>query len=506
VGEFTQDAYPPQDAVWSPSAPWAQQQSQGSWSQTTEDGSARDKGLSGAGPASEPLPLPHTFSAPAPTTDAWSGHIGYPYPYADHRSVSPSSLSTGSARRHASPPRTAPETSWIQAPAPAFTAPLPPAEQHYWGHQQPQQHRPQLQHPGAVDSTLSSSQHWPMAAPSAAIASRGHWRLAHGYQGPGVEGQRYQGPGYQGLGYQGCEPIGDPVGPPLHPGDLVSARASHEVAAPWHTIARSDSPSPPDPSQPGAAVLDVARLQGWLESRHRDSRSQDVLRGTSPEPEARAVLPTPDGPPPHVPQTSLRESMDDGNIAPRPSPYSGLHPDLLSRLQAALAEVHALKQQLAQVDDQQREVQALRQQLEEVGDQQQELRELRQQLADGASRLHQEQASHAQQLHQEQASHAQQLQQERASHQQQLAECEAELQQARQAAIPARSTAEVGGWCAIFGEILVHMGELVSLSVACRACVAGGCVEGASCPRYGHGDTVGLHLRYCGHPSGSTLY
>ena len=118
MGEFTQDAYPPQDAVWSPSAPWAQQQSQGSWSQTTEDGSARDKGLSGAGPASEPLPLPHAFSAPDPTTDAWSGHIGYPYPYADHRSVSPSSLSTGSARRHASPPRTAPETSWIQAPAP----------------------------------------------------------------------------------------------------------------------------------------------------------------------------------------------------------------------------------------------------------------------------------------------------------------------------------------------------------------------------------------------------
>jgi phage host-nuclease inhibitor protein Gam len=119
--------------------------------------------------------------------------------------------------------------------------------------------------------------------------------------------------------------------------------------------------------------------------------------------------------------------------------------------------VHALKQQLTLVDEQQREVQALRQQLEEVGDQQQELRELRQQLADGASRLHQEQASHAQQLHQErashaqqlhqeQASHAQQLQQERASHQQQLAECEAGLQQARQAAIPARSTAEVGVW------------------------------------------------------------
>ena len=57
----------------------------------------------------------------------------------------------------------------------------------------------------------------------------------------------------------------------------------------------------------------------------------------------------------------------------------------------------------------------------------------------------------------------------------------------------------VCGWCAIF-----VMGELMSLSVACRACAAGGCVEGASCPRYGHGDTVGLHVRYCGHPSGST--
>jgi hypothetical protein len=476
VGEFTQDAYPPQDAVWSPSAPWAQQQSQGSWSQTTEDGSARDKGLSGAGPAPEPLPLPHTFSAPAPTTDAWSGHIGYPYPYADHRSVSPSSLSTGSAGRHASPPRTAPETSWIQAPAPAFTAPLPPAEQHYWGHQQPQQHRPQQQHSGVGDSTLSSSQHWPIAASSTATASRG--QLAHGYQGPG---------------YEGYEPIGDPVGPPLHQGDLVSARASHEVAAPWHSIARSVSPPPPVPSQPGAAVLDVARLQGWLESRYRDSRSQDVIGGTSPEPEARAVLPTPDGPPPHVPQTFLRQSIDDGNFAPGPSSFPGFHPDLFSRLQAALAEVHVLKQQLAQVDDQQREVQALRQQLEEVGDQQQELRELRQQLAGGASRLHQEQASHAQQLHQE-----------RASHQQRLAECEAELQQARQAAIPARSSAEVGGWRAIFGEIVVHMGELMSLSVACRACAAGGCVEGACCPRYGHGDTVGLHLHYRGHPSGST--